>query len=104
MFRAAFQPRLLGWLAPALLLVAGFVLLIASHIRPGAHHAATLDSPAVPPPIWSAIAVSTPPVPTGPPIVPSIDAPMKARLRAIYLAGLSRGNRPEVFAKVGDSI
>ena len=37
-------------------------------------------------------------------VVPVINASMKARLRSIYLAGLSRGNRASVFSKVGDSI
>jgi hypothetical protein len=38
------------------------------------------------------------------PVVPVIDASMKARLRAVYADGLARGNHPDVFAKVGDSI
>ncbi len=38
------------------------------------------------------------------PIIPSIDEAMKARLRAIHVDGLSRGARPDVFAKIGDSI
>ncbi len=37
-------------------------------------------------------------------VVPVINASMKARLRSIYLAGLSQGNRSSVFSKVGDSI
>jgi hypothetical protein len=39
-----------------------------------------------------------------PPIVPLIDPPMRIQLRKIYRTGLSFGNRPAVFAKVGDSI
>jgi hypothetical protein len=38
------------------------------------------------------------------PIIPTINAAMKANLRSIYLAGQSSGNRAGVFAKVGDSI
>jgi lysophospholipase L1-like esterase len=38
------------------------------------------------------------------PIVPLINPGMKAHLQAIYNQGLQMGNRPEVFAKVGDSI
>ncbi|HYN87208.1 MAG TPA: GDSL-type esterase/lipase family protein [Ardenticatenaceae bacterium] len=37
------------------------------------------------------------------PIIPVIDAPMKARLRGIFLAGQALGRRPGVFAKVGAS-
>jgi hypothetical protein len=36
--------------------------------------------------------------------VPRIDAAMKDRLRAVYLAGQAAGNHRDVFAKVGDSI
>lgn len=46
----------------------------------------------------------TPGPEAGLPIVPPIDAAMKDRLRAIHLDGLARGNRPDVFAKIGDSI
>jgi len=47
--------------------------------------------------------------PTPPPeafiaVLPTIDAAMKGRLRAVHLAGLARGMRPNVFIKVGDSI
>ncbi|GEM_PF-474360 len=38
------------------------------------------------------------------PIVPTIDAAAKTRLRALLVNGQSRGNRPTVFAKIGDSI
>jgi len=38
------------------------------------------------------------------PIVPRIDAAMKERLRAVLAQGQALGNRPTVFAKVGDSI
>ena len=38
------------------------------------------------------------------PIVPRIDAAMKARLRAVVARGQVLGNRATVFAKVGDSI
>ena len=38
------------------------------------------------------------------PIVPLIDAPMRAQIRKIYRNGLSFGNRPTVFGKIGDSI
>lgn len=37
-------------------------------------------------------------------VIPNIDATMKTRLRAILADGKSKGNRPEVFAKIGDSI
>ncbi|MDB4932174.1 MAG: multifunctional acyl-CoA thioesterase and protease and lysophospholipase [Myxococcaceae bacterium] len=37
-------------------------------------------------------------------VVPVINASMKARLRSVFLAGQSAGNRAGVFAKVGDSI
>ena len=46
----------------------------------------------------------TPGPETNLPIIPPIDGEMKARLRGILADGLSRGNRPDVFAKVGDSI
>ena len=36
--------------------------------------------------------------------VPHIDAALKARLREIYRFGAAHGLRPDVFAKVGDSI
>src|SRR5258705_2577803 len=38
------------------------------------------------------------------PIIPVIDAVMKAHLRTILSDGLKKGNRPNVFAKIGDSI
>jgi hypothetical protein len=38
------------------------------------------------------------------PIVPVIDASLKARLRVILADGAARGNRAGVFAKIGDSI
>lgn len=38
------------------------------------------------------------------PILPAIDASMKTRLRTILATGQARGNRPNVFAKIGDSI
>ncbi len=37
-------------------------------------------------------------------VVPLINATLKARLRSVYLAGQSAGNRAAVFSKVGDSI
>jgi len=52
-------------------------------------------SPSVPP---------TPPVEAGLPAVPVVDQVMKARLREIHARGLERGMRPDVFAKIGDSI
>ena len=39
-----------------------------------------------------------------PPITPVIDKAMKAQLRNTYKLGVAAGNRPTVFAKVGDSI
>jgi hypothetical protein len=39
-----------------------------------------------------------------PPPIPVIDQAMRAQLRRIYRAGIAAGNRPSVFAKVGDSI
>lgn len=42
--------------------------------------------------------------PPAPGVVPRIDAATKARLRAVFLAGQARGNRANVFAKIGDSI
>ena len=39
-----------------------------------------------------------------PPVVPRIDAAMQARLRAVVARGRTLGNRPDVFAKIGDSI
>jgi len=39
-----------------------------------------------------------------PPPMPVIDKAMRAQLRSIYRIGIAAGNRPEVFAKVGDSI
>jgi hypothetical protein len=41
---------------------------------------------------------------TADPIVPFIGAGMKAHLQAVYVQGQRMGNRPDVFAKVGDSI
>ena len=38
------------------------------------------------------------------PILPTIDASMKARLREILTRGQALGNRPNVFIKVGDSM
>jgi len=38
------------------------------------------------------------------PVIPTIDAGMKANLQAILAHGLQLGNRPDVFAKIGDSI
>ena len=38
------------------------------------------------------------------PVIPVIDAPLKSRLRTIYLHGQTLGNRAGVFAKAGDSI
>src|SRR4051794_41000060 len=38
------------------------------------------------------------------PIVPVIDATMKAHLQTILADGRVKGNRPDVFAKIGDSI
>lgn len=46
----------------------------------------------------------TPPPEASWPVLPIIDAAMKQRLRAVHDLGLSRGNRPGVFIKVGDSI
>jgi lysophospholipase L1-like esterase len=44
--------------------------------------------------------------PGSPPVIPIIDASMKARLQTILAAGAARKppNRPSVFAKAGDSI
>ncbi len=52
----------------------------------------------LPPPTW------TPGPEAELPVLPVIDAAMKARLRAVHQAGLERGLQPAVFAKVGDSI
>src|SRR5947209_5397457 len=38
------------------------------------------------------------------PVVPIIDAITQAHLRSVLAAGLRQGNRPNVFAKIGDSI
>src|SRR5258708_2904104 len=38
------------------------------------------------------------------PVLPVITEGMKQHLQAVYAQGLQRGNRPDVFAKVGDSI
>jgi hypothetical protein len=38
------------------------------------------------------------------PVVPVIDAAMKDRLRAVLADGAAKGNRPNVFSKIGDSI
>lgn len=46
----------------------------------------------------------TPPPEAFVPVLPSIDAAMKARLREVLRLGQERGMRPNVFAKVGDSI
>lgn len=37
------------------------------------------------------------------PVLPEIDATMQERLQAVLAAGRARGNRDDVFAKVGDS-
>lgn len=47
--------------------------------------------------------VVVPPLVTSTPVLPVIDAAMKARLQAILERGRARGNRDFVFAKVGDS-
>src|SRR4051794_33368009 len=47
---------------------------------------------------------STTPTVAPPPAVPRIDAALQARLRRVVAIGRSLGNRPGVFAKVGDSI
>jgi hypothetical protein len=39
-----------------------------------------------------------------PPVVPKIDKAMRAQLKSIYKSGINQGNRPNVFAKAGDSI
>jgi GDSL-like Lipase/Acylhydrolase family len=39
-----------------------------------------------------------------PPVVPSLHGAVRDHVVAVYRAGLARGNRPGVFAKVGDSI
>ncbi|MCX6356874.1 MAG: hypothetical protein NT045_03205, partial [Candidatus Aureabacteria bacterium] len=39
-----------------------------------------------------------------PPVIPLIDAAMKARLREVYLRGQATGNHPDTFSKIGDSI
>lgn len=38
------------------------------------------------------------------PVVPRIDAAMKARLREVLADGQAKGNRRDVFSKIGDSI
>src|SRR5437016_7535377 len=38
------------------------------------------------------------------PVLPVITEGMKQHLQAVYAQGLQRGNRPDVFAKVGDSM
>ena len=38
------------------------------------------------------------------PVIPLITEGMKQHLQAIYSQGLQQGNRPDVFAKVGDSL
>src|SRR5690606_6096925 len=37
------------------------------------------------------------------PVLPVIDAPMKAHLREVFLRGQALGRRADAFAKVGDS-
>jgi hypothetical protein len=71
-------------------LAAGLALVaaIGALAGPGGAGAAAADGPAV----------------ADLPIVPRIDAAMKERLRAVLAHGKVLGNRPRVFAKVGDSI
>lgn len=38
------------------------------------------------------------------PVIPQVDAVMKAHLRAVLAEGARQGNQPNVFSKVGDSI
>lgn len=52
---------------------------------------------------WPIVAARTT-SPTELPIVPLINATLKARLQTILADGQSKGNRANVFAKVGDSI
>jgi hypothetical protein len=50
------------------------------------------------------IEVKTPAIVRTTPVVPVIDAAMKVRLRAVLAEGTTKGNRPDVFSKIGDSI
>jgi hypothetical protein len=63
---------------------------------------AAMDVPAPPPDAGSPRAdAGAQPMVVG---VPRIDAALKATLRAMYLRGMAAGQRPAVFAKMGDSI
>jgi hypothetical protein len=66
--------------------------------------AAPADSAAAPTQTPEPLPTWTPGPEADLPIVPVIDGAMKDRLRAVHALGLSRGQQPEVFAKVGDSI
>ena len=48
--------------------------------------------------------VTRPPATVNRSVIPTIDAAMKPRLRAIYNAGQARGNRAAVFSKAGDDL
>jgi hypothetical protein len=52
----------------------------------------------------ASVPVEVPAVVRSTPVLPRIDAAMKAHLRSIYLAGQAAGNHRDVFSKIGDSI
>ncbi|MCU1484940.1 MAG: multifunctional acyl-CoA thioesterase and protease and lysophospholipase [Actinomycetia bacterium] len=66
--------------------------------------AAAACGPTAEPTVVADVAAVAPARPVPPPVVPRIDAALQARLRAVVAVGRARGNRPGVFAKVGDSI
>jgi hypothetical protein len=60
--------------------------------------------PTVEPPTATPEPTAAPAFPDQPPVVPRIDQALKDRLRAVFQAGVEAGRRPQVFAKIGDSI
>lgn len=60
--------------------------------------------PAVDPPAVSTELTAAPAFEGQPPVVPRIDQALKDRLRAVFQSGVEAGRRPQVFAKIGDSI
>src|SRR6187455_2123437 len=91
----------------ALAITAGWLLgqtgpAFAQEGQPPAPEATAADQPA-PPPAPEATA-APPPAPEQPPVVPRIDQALKDRLRGVYQSGVEAGRRPQVFAKIGDSI
>jgi hypothetical protein len=94
------------WLPRAHSFALALALIVAAFAGPGARAAALAPDSGAGEAANSrplAAPAADAPIPPGPP-VGRIDATTKARLRAVWQAGQALGRRPNVFAKVGDSI